>query len=40
MEVSKYLGVWFDRGMKGSFHLEKMCERSGKWEGGKNWWHV
>ena len=33
--VFKYLGVWFDRGMRGNVHLEKMRK---DWEmGGKYW---
>ena len=27
----KYLGVWFDRGMRGNVHLEKMREKADKW---------
>ena len=30
MEVLKYLGVWFDRGMRGNVHLEKMREKAEK----------
>ena len=30
--VFKYLGEWFDRGMRGNIHLEKMRKK-----GGKNW---
>ena len=31
MELFKYLGVWFDRGMRGNVHLEKMREKAEKW---------
>ena len=32
VEIFKYLGVWFDRGMRGNAHLEKMREKAEKWE--------
>ena len=31
MEVFKYLGVWFDRGMRGNVCLEKMRQKAEKW---------
>ena len=30
MEVFKYLGLWFDRGMRANLHLEKMREKAEK----------
>ena len=30
VEVFKCLGVWFDRGMRGNVHLERMRERAEK----------
>ena len=29
VEVFIYLGVWFDRGMRGNVHLEKIREKAG-----------
>ena len=31
VEVFKYLGVWFDRGMRGNVHLGKMRKKAEKW---------
>ena len=31
MEVFKYLGVWFDREVRGNVYLEKMREKAEKW---------
>ena len=32
VKVFKYVGVWFDRGMRGNVHLGKMREKAEKWE--------
>ena len=31
VEVFRYLGVWFDRGMRGNVYLEKMRVKAEKW---------
>ena len=31
VKASKYLGVWFDRGMPGNVQLEKMKEKAEEW---------
>ena len=39
VEVFKYLGEWFDRGIRGNVYLKKLREKAKKWGGGggKNW---
>ena len=31
VEIFRYLGVWFDRGMRGNVHLGKIREKAEKW---------
>ena len=31
VEIFKYLGVWFDRELRGNVHLEKIKEKAEKW---------
>ena len=37
MKAFKYLGVWFDRGMRGNVQLEKMKEKAEEWAGKVEW---
>lgn len=33
VKAFKYLGVWFDKGMRGNVQLEKMKEEAEEWAG-------
>ena len=33
VKVFKYLGLWFDRGMRGNVQVEKMAEMAEEWAG-------
>ena len=37
MKAFKYLGVWFDRGMRGNVQLEKMKGKAEEWAGKTEW---
>ena len=37
VKAFKYLGVWFDRGMRGNVQLEKMKEKAEEWVGKTEW---
>ena len=37
VESFKYLGVWFDRWMRGNMHLMKMVEKAEEWVGKVEW---
>ena len=37
VKAFKYLGVWFDRGMRGNVQLEKMKEKAEEWAGKTEW---
>ena len=37
VKAFKYLGVWFDRGMRGNVQLEKMKEKAEEWAGKVEW---
>ena len=37
VKVFKYLGLWFDRGMRGNVQVEKMAEKAEEWAGKMEW---
>ena len=37
VKVFKYLGLWFDRGMRGNEQVEKMAEKAEEWAGKMEW---